>query len=64
MQICKYVCAEKGRIEIMSKLMNEYCYNAKFRDYVDKYCKKHSLTVKEALRHEIVKQVYLYYTEM
>ena len=48
----------------MSKLMNEYCYNPKFRDYVDKYCKKHSLTVKEALRHEIVKQVYLYYAEV
>lgn len=45
-------------------LHNEYIHNSKFRAYVDKYCTAHDITVEEALQHEIVRQVYLYYTEV
>lgn len=48
----------------MNRLRNEYRHNNKFRQYVDKYCKSHQLTVDEALQHEVVRQVYLYYTEV
>lgn len=43
---------------------NEYMYNSRFRDYVDKYCKTYGYTVDEALTHELIRQVYLYYTEV
>ena len=43
---------------------NEYRHNQKFREYVDKYCKKHKCTVDEALRHELVRQVCLRYTDV
>lgn len=39
-----------------------YNNNPHFKRYVDKYCKKHSLTVEEALQHEIVRLVYLEYS--
>ena len=45
-------------------LRNEYRHNSKFRAYVDKYRAVHDITVEEALQHEIVRQVYLYYTEV
>ena len=48
----------------MRNLENEYLYNPDFREYVDKYCKRYNLTVDEAFRQEIVKQVYLYYAEV
>lgn len=43
---------------------NEYRHNKRFRDYVDKYSDKHGITVEEALKHEIVRQVWLQYTEV
>lgn len=39
-----------------------YNNNPDFKIFVDKYCKKHCLTVEEALQHEVVKQVYLQYS--
>ena len=27
----------------------------RFKEYVDKYCKKHEITPEEAIRHEVVK---------
>ncbi len=45
-------------------IRNEYRYNKRFREYVDKYCKKHGCTVEEALQHELIKQVYRHYTEV
>lgn len=45
-------------------LHNEYRHNSKFRAYVDKYCTAHDIRVEEALQYEIVRQVYLYYTEV
>lgn len=48
----------------MSNVENEYCYNAKFREYVDRHCQRYNITLEEALKEEIVKQVCLYYTEM
>ena len=43
---------------------NEYRYNKRFREYVDRYCERYNYTVEEALKHEAVRQVYLYYTEV
>lgn len=44
-------------------MKNEYRHNKTFRDYVDRYCKKHRLSVDEAMTHELVRQVYFYYTD-
>ncbi len=43
---------------------NEYRFSSRFRRYVDKYCAQHKITVEEALKHEIVRQVCLQYTEV
>lgn len=43
---------------------NEYRHNEKFRQYVDKYAKSRGITVVDALKHELVRQVALYYTEV
>ena len=45
-------------------IKNEYMFSSKFRQYVDKYCAQHKITVDEALKHEIVRQVCLQYTEV
>lgn len=37
--------------------MEFYNTNKDFREYVDKYCRKHKCTVEEALTHVIVKEV-------
>lgn len=44
-------------------MQDEYMNNSRFRGYVDKYCKTYGYTVDEALTPELVRQVYLYYTE-
>lgn len=50
---------------MLDKLVeNDYRHNAAFREYVQKYCQKHQIEVKEALQHEIVKQVRQLYTEV
>ena len=43
---------------------NEYKFNQKFREYVDKYCATRKISVEEALTHELVRQAYLYYREV
>lgn len=44
--------------------MNEfYNSNSDFKEYVDKYCLSRRVSVEEALTHELVRQVYLMYTE-
>lgn len=40
-----------------------YNNNPNFKRYVDRHCKQYGYTVDEALTHEIVRQVYLYYKE-
>lgn len=45
-------------------IRNEYVHNKKFRDYVDKYAKNHGITVDEALEHDLVRQVFLMYTDV
>ncbi len=45
-------------------LHNEYMYNQRFRDYVDKYCGTYGYTVDEALTHELIRHVWFYYTEV
>ena len=45
-------------------IKNEYRFNSRFRKYVDRYCAQHKIPVSEALRHEIVRQVCMSYTEV
>lgn len=40
-----------------------YNSNSDFRDYVEKYRKKHDLTVDEALQHASVREAEKYYRE-
>lgn len=46
------------------RIWNEYRHNKRFREYVDKYCAIRKLQLQEALKHELVRQAYLYYTEV
>lgn len=43
---------------------NEYRHNKRFRDYVNKYAAIHRITAEEALKHKIIRQVFLMYTEV
>jgi uncharacterized FlaG/YvyC family protein len=45
-------------------LESGYKNNADFKLYVDRYCNTYHISVDEALTHEVVRQVYLYYTEV
>lgn len=54
---------EIGMKNCIFLLDNEYRHNKKFRQYVDKYCAQNKISVNEALSHELVRQVYLYYTD-
>lgn len=47
-----------------AQILNEYHYNKRFRDYVDRYRNYHKIPIEEALQHELVKQACLYYTEI
>lgn len=38
-------------------MMELYLSNKNFKEYVDRYCKKHSISIEEALRHAMVKHV-------
>lgn len=51
--------------QVTVSLESEYENNARFRQYVDRYsgCHNMGIPVHEALRHEIVRQVCLYYKE-
>ncbi|MCQ2771361.1 MAG: hypothetical protein MJ236_06160 [Clostridia bacterium] len=40
-------------------MISEYNKNDRFKQYVDRYCEKHHVTVDVALTHEVVKQFYL-----
>ena len=40
-------------------MKKHYNNNSDFKGYVDRYAKKHGITVEEALTHEIVKTYYL-----
>lgn len=43
---------------------NEYRHNKRFRQAVDRYCEKNSLTVEQALEHEEVKRMFRYYSDL
>ena len=49
---------------MQERMMNEYRFNTKFREYVDKYCKKHQILPAAAMEHMIIRHVYLMYTEV
>ena len=44
-------------------IVNEYRHNKQFRRYVNRYSNHHRISVEEALKHEMVRQVYLEYKE-
>ena len=49
----------------MSLIMkNEYMYNKKFQDYVDKFCKENCCTTKEAFKKKKVKLAFWQYTDL
>ena len=41
----------------MKDWMEMYDTNARFREYVDAYCRKHEIPPQEAVRHSIVRDV-------
>ena len=49
-------------------MMSFYNNNKDFKEFVDKYCDKYvegrKITVQEALTHELVKEVAVYYGKM
>ena len=49
---------------MQERMMNEYRFNSKFREYVDKYCNKHKISPEAAMEHQIIRLVYLVYTEV
>ena len=49
---------------MQERMMNEYRFNKRFREYVDRYSKDHDISPRIAMSHEIVRQVYLMYTEV
>lgn len=51
-------------ISINPVMKSEYMYNHKFKQYVDRYCKKHNCTVKEALKKKKVKLAFWQYTDL
>ena len=40
-----------------------YNSNTDFKEYVERYCKKHKCTVEEALKHKVVEDVCEQYRE-
>lgn len=56
--------SSRKEVNTMKMIWNEYRNNKKFRDYVDKYCTKHGITVAEALQHELVRQKFLMDTDV
>ena len=48
----------------MPMIRHDYVHNQKFLDYVDKYARQHGITADEALGHELVRQVFLMYTDV
>lgn len=45
-------------------LHNEYHFNRRFREYVDKYAAEHGITLEEALETADVQQAARFYTEV
>ena len=58
------ICASKADTSKAQMIENEYRHNSKFRAYVDKYCIANGVTVEQALKHELVRQVFLMHTEV
>lgn len=48
----------------MKPIENDYKWLKDFREYVDKFAKQNGITPEEALEHEVVRQVWRYYTEL
>lgn len=39
-------------------------FNSKFKEKVDEYCKKLKIFVQEALKHDYVRRLHKYYTDV
>lgn len=55
---------ETATSDRMVDVNNEYKYNKRFREYVERYSKHMEISIEDALKHEIVRQTCLYYTEV
>ena len=44
-------------------MIDLYLSNKDFKVYVDRYCRKHHVTIEEALQHAIVRHVADYYSK-
>lgn len=44
--------------------METYNTNSSFKQYVDGFCKKHNLTVEEALQRKVVQETEKYYQDV
>ena len=53
-----------GKRGLIMDLIDFYETNADFREYLDKYCTKHNLTIAEACTHLIVRITAKYYKEI
>ena len=45
-------------------IYNDYMFNSKFKEKVDEYCKKLKISVQEALKHDYVRRLHKYYTDV
>lgn len=59
-----FICFDCEVIAMNQVLKSEYMYNPKFKKYVDKYCKKHNCTIKEAFEKKKVKLAFWQYTDL
>lgn len=48
----------------MDLMKNEYRYNSNFRKFVDEYCKKNKLSIKEAFDKSDVRKMFWRYVEV
>lgn len=48
----------------MNLMRNEYQYNSNFRKYVDEYCNRNKCTIEDAFNNEIIRRMFLRYTEV
>lgn len=71
----RYITGKQARADLAQRaavlarkedqmIKNEYRHNSKFRAYVDKYCIAQGITVEQALKHELIRKVFLSYTDV
>ena len=51
-------------IDMEQLMQNEYRYNRRFADYVDRFAAENNISVYEALKSESVKRAWRHYTDV